>query len=73
VDKIFKVKTTQKGGKIKKVAEADQPVVGIEVIVEPIVVQVPAIAIPIEIERVAVAIGILPDKSVQNIIYTTAP
>ncbi len=50
-------------GKIKRVAGGDEPVVGSEVAVEPVVVQVPALAIPVEVPHVAVAIRALPNKN----------
>ena len=51
-------------GKIKRVAGANEPVVRIKVVVEPVVVQNPAVAIPVEIPRVAVVIRIQPDENV---------
>jgi len=60
-------------GKTKRVAGTDEPVVGVEVVVEPIEVQVPTLAIPVEVRHVAVAIRVHPDRNAQNIIYTTAP
>ena len=59
-------------GKTKKVAEADEAVVGVEVVVDPVEVQVPLLTISVEARHVAVAIGIHPDRNVQNIIYATA-
>ncbi len=49
-------------GKTKKIAGGDEPIVGIEVVAEPVVVQVPSLAIPVQIPHVAVAIRTLPDK-----------
>ncbi|MEK7080498.1 MAG: hypothetical protein AAB925_01525 [Patescibacteria group bacterium] len=51
-------------GKTKRVAGADEPTAGVEVVVEPVVVQVPALAIPVKVPHVAVAIRALPDKNV---------
>lgn len=51
-------------GKTKRVAGADEPIVGVEIVLKPVVVQVPALAIPVEIPRVAVAVRALPDKNV---------
>ena len=51
-------------GKTKRVAGGDEPIVGVEVVLEPVVVQVPALAIPVEVPHVAVAIRALPDKNV---------
>jgi len=50
-------------GKTKRVAGADEPIAGIEVVAEPIIVQVPVLAIPVEVPHVAVAIRVLPDKN----------
>ena len=49
-------------GKTKRVAGGDQPVVGVEIVVEPVVVQVPAIAIPVEVPHVAIAVRALPEN-----------
>lgn len=49
-------------GKIKKVAGTDEPIVRVEVVAKPIVVQNPALAIPVEVKHVTVTIRILPDK-----------
>ena len=48
-------------GKIKRIAGTDEPAVGVEVIVEIVEVQVPPIAIPVEVRHITVAIRILPD------------
>ena len=52
-------------GKIKRVVGADEPTVGVEIIPKPIVVQIPTLAIPVEIPHVAVAIRAQPDKNVK--------
>jgi len=49
-------------GKIKKVARSDEPIVRVEIVLEPVVVQVPMLAIPVQIPRVAVAVRVLPNK-----------
>ena len=49
-------------GKIKRVAGNEQAVVGVEVVVEVVVVQNPTIAIPVEIPHIAVAIRVKPDE-----------
>jgi len=58
-------------GKIKRVAGNDQTVAGIEVVVEPVVVQNPALAIPVGIPHVTVAIRVQPDKILQNTAHAT--
>ena len=47
--------------KTKKVAGGDEPVVRVEIVVEPVVVQVPALAIPVEVPHVAVVIRVHPE------------
>ena len=48
-------------GKTKRVAGSDEAAIGVEVVVEPIVVQVPPAAIPVEIPHVAVAVRVMPE------------
>jgi len=48
-------------GKTKKVAGADQPIVGIEIVVEIVVVQIPTLAVPVEVPHVTVAVRVLPE------------
>ena len=50
-------------GKTKRVAGADELIVGVEIVLEPVVVQIPAIAIPVEVPHVAVAVRTQPDKN----------
>ena len=45
---------------MKILAGTQQPFIGVEVVVEPIKVQVPMIVVPVEIRKVEVAIGIMP-------------
>jgi len=52
-------------GKTKKVAGKNEAIVGVEIVVEPVVVQIPPLAIPVEVPHVAVAIRIQPDKYVK--------
>ncbi len=47
---------------MKRVSWTDEAIIRIEVILEPIEVQVPALAIEVEVSNVAPAIRILPDK-----------
>ncbi len=49
-------------GETKRVARGNEPTIGVEVVVQPVVVQHPAIAIPVEVPHVAVAIRIHPDE-----------
>jgi hypothetical protein len=47
-------------GKTKKIARGDEPIVRVEVVLKPVVVQIPTATIPVKVERVAVAIRALP-------------
>lgn len=58
-------------GKIKRVAGTDEPTAGVEVIVEIVEVQIPPVAIPVEVRHVAIAVRIIPDINAQNTAYTT--
>ena len=49
-------------GKIKRVAGDDQPVVGVEVVAQPVVVQNPTVVVPVEVPHVAVEVRIHPDE-----------
>lgn len=55
---------------MKIVAEADDAIIAIEVVLEPVEVQVPAVIVPVEVGNLAVASGVLPN--IQNIILATA-
>ena len=44
----------------KRIARADHTIIGVEVVVEPIEVQVPALAIPVQVRDVALAITVTP-------------
>ena len=59
-------------GKIKKVAGTDEPATGAEVEAEIAEVQVPPVAIPVEVRHVAVTIRVHPDRNTQNIVCATA-
>jgi len=59
-------------GKTKRVARNDQPIVGVEVVANIVVVQHPLATIPVGVPHVTVAIRIQPDENVQNTLYTTA-
>lgn len=59
-------------GKTKKVAGGDEPIVGVEVVLKPVIVQIPLITVPVEIPHAAVTVRALPDKNMQNIIRATA-
>ena len=48
-------------GKTKRVAGTDQPIVGVEIVVEPVVVQVPATIVEVEVPHVAIAVRVLPE------------
>ena len=48
-------------GKTKRVAGTDETVVGVEIVVEPVIVRVPATIIEVEIPHVAIAIQVLPE------------
>ncbi len=57
---------------MKIVAGTDESTIGVEIVPEPIEVQIPTIAIPVQIRHIAIAISIMPDgTNVQNIIYAT--
>ena len=56
---------------IKRFAGANKPVITIEVVIKPVEVQIPTIAIPVEVRHIAVATQINPDRNTQNIIHTT--
>ena len=45
---------------MKTLARANQTVVGVEVVLKPVEVQVPTLAVPIEVRHVAVAVGVAP-------------
>ncbi len=47
---------------MKRVSERDDAIVAVEVIVEPIEVQVPPVAVPVQVRNVQVAVAITPDK-----------
>ena len=49
-------------GKTKRVARTDEPIVGVEVVVKPVVVQIPTPATPTEVKHIAVAIRVLPEN-----------
>lgn len=48
-------------GKTKKIAGTDKTIVGVEVVAEPVVVQIPTLTIPVQVPDVAIAIRVLPD------------
>ena len=56
----------ESGEKIKRVSRAEKTIVGVPVILEPIEVEVPALAIPVEVRNIVVAIRVLPDRCVKN-------
>jgi len=47
---------------MKRVSGTDEAIVRVEVVVEPVEVQDPALAIPVEVRDVAVALRVLPDR-----------
>jgi len=57
-------------GRTKKVA-ARQTVVGVPVVVEPIEVQNPPVAVPVEIRDVAIIVGVA--QSMRHIVNNTTP
>lgn len=46
---------------MKRVSRPNETIIGIPVIVEPVEIEVPPPAIPVEIRDVTVTIGVLPD------------
>lgn len=46
---------------MKRIARAQQPVVGVEVVLKPVEVQVPPLAVPVEVRDIAVAIAVGPE------------
>ena len=62
-------------GRTKRVADSGEAADLVEVIVDPVQVQVPLGAVPVEVRAVAVAIEVLPHrtaKSVQRTVRNTA-
>lgn len=57
---------------MKRVAATHETAVGIEVIVEPVVVQLPTLVIEVQVHGVPVAVRAHPDRNMQNIAHTTA-
>ena len=59
-------------GKIKRLADSRETAVVIPPVVKPVEVQVTLRAVPVEIRAVAVAIRVLPDRTiVRDIVYAT--
>lgn len=56
---------------MKRLAGDEQTVVGVEVVVEVVVVQNPATTIPVGIPHATIAVRIQPDKIMQNTIHAT--
>ena len=48
---------------MKTIAETDETIVGVPVIVEPIEVQVPLVIVPVQVRDVAVAVRVLPERT----------
>jgi len=67
------IKTPLKSGETKRFAETDDAAVAIEVILKPVEVEVPVLAIPVEVRDVPVAVVIPPDENVQHASRATAP
>ena len=61
---LFRRKKTPlaKAGQNEESCEADETVVRVEVVLKPIEVQIPVLAIEVEVRNVTVAIRVLPDK-----------
>lgn len=55
---------------MKRIAGANQPIVGVPVVVEQIEVQNPLLAIPVQVSDVAVTVRVAP--TVQSIVSATA-
>ena len=55
-------------GKTKKVAGGDEPIVGVEVVLEPVVVQAPVLAIPVEAPHKTAATRALPDLGKHQVV-----
>ena len=47
---------------MKRFSERDDAIVAVEIVLEPIEVQVPPVAVPVEVRNVQVAVAITPDK-----------
>ena len=58
---------------MKRVSRTRETIIGVEVVREPIEVQVPTLAIEIEIRDVAVAIPVPPNRIVRSIVHATTP
>ena len=57
---------------MKPLAGADQTIVRVEPVVEPVEVQVPPVVVPVEVGHLTVAIRIQPDRTnVQNTVHAT--
>ena len=52
--------------KIKQIAGAEKPIIGVPVVLEPIEIEVPLLAIPVKVRHVAIAIRVLPDHCAKN-------
>jgi len=71
VVKIFKINPPSWAGKIKRVAESDETIVLVPIVLKPVEVQVTLAAVPIQVRNVEVTIRVPPDRNTQNITNTT--
>ena len=47
---------------MKRISGTSQAIIGIEVVLEPVEVEIPALAVPVEVRDVQVAIMVPPDR-----------
>lgn len=58
--KAYKKKLPDKSGRMKKVARTKQTIVTVEIVLKPVEVQIPLLAVPVEVNHIAVAVAIAP-------------
>ncbi len=54
---------------MKIVARTNKPIVGVEVVLKPVEVQVPAIVVPVEVRYVTIVVVVAPNRNIQDIFY----
>lgn len=54
---------------MKQVSGTEQTIIAIEIVLEPVEVQVPLIAVPVEVRNIAVAVRILPNQCTRYLLY----
>ena len=58
---------------MKRVSDGREPIDLVPVVLDPVQVQVPLRAVPVEIGNVAVAIQVPPDRIVRSVVRATIP